>query len=162
MITVIHQHLDILSVSHLPISATKAPCKKIFYRRYFFTEWSKALRELKYLQPLLSLCSGVWKADKLVSVILQDHKLIPQQTSCPPSCTSCPPLHTSRPHSCTSSVNSSSLSCPHSHPSTPGLAPPSSIVGSSCGVTSSSSSAAPASCQPQQLPHHVILNRSSV
>ena len=164
-ITVIRQCLDILGVSHLPISAisaTKAPCKKFFYRRYFFVEWSKALRELKYLQPLLSPCSGVWKVDKLVGVILQDHKLIPQQTSRPPSHASRPPSHASRPHSRASSVNSSSLSHPHSCPSTPGLAPPSSIVGSSRGVTSSSSSTSPASRQPRQSPRRVILNRSSV
>lgn len=86
--------------------------------------------------------------DKLVSMILQDHKPIPQQSS--------------HPHLCTSSVNSSSLSCPHSCPLTPGLAPPSSVVGSSHRVTSSSSCAAPTSCQPQQLPHHLILNKLSV
>ena len=98
----------------------------------------------------------------MVGVILQDHKPIPQQTSCPPSRTSHPPSHASHPHSRTSSVNSSSLSRPHSRPSTPGLVPPSSVVSSSCGVTSSSSSAAPASHQPRQSPRRVILNRSSV
>lgn len=147
-VTVICQCLDILSISHLSSSATKVPCKKVFYKHYFFTEWSKALRELEFLQPLLSLCSGVWKADKLVGVVLQDHKPIQMPSS--------------HPSSHASSVASLSLSCPHSCPSTPGLAPPSSAVGSSCGVTSSSSSAAPASCQPRPLPRHVILKKSLV
>ena len=149
-VTVVRTCLETLSTRHLPSSAANVPRKKNFYRRYFLKEWSQALRELELLAPLLTLCAGVWKADKTIGTVLQDSKSGPQEPSRPPS---------------RASSVTSSLSRAASRASTPGLAPPSSTIGSSRGAPSStlaSSRAAPSSCQSRPSPHRVILNKSSV
>ena len=110
-------------------------------------EWSQALRELELLAPLLTLCCGVWKADKTLGCIL-DGKAVPQEVSRPPS----------RASSISSSIShATSFSCAPSRISAPG-APPSSSLGSSSHPPSS---AASHSCPSQPSPRHVTLNKSS-
>jgi hypothetical protein len=57
------------------------PKKKKFYKLYFLKEWIQALQELKVLAPLISLCSGEWKADLTLENVLQDE---PSTRSEPP------------------------------------------------------------------------------
>lgn len=69
-ITTMHSRLDSIDTSHLPPSATNQSHKKTFYTRYFMKEWLAALAELEVVVPLLSLCSGDWKADKMLASVL--------------------------------------------------------------------------------------------
>ena len=146
-LTIKHTRLDVLSIRHLPPAAARVTRKKNFYRRYFIKEWSQALRELELLAPLLTLCCGVWKADKTLGCIL-DGKPVPQAVSRPPS----------RASSVSSSLShATSLSRAPSRTSAPGV-PPSSSLGSSSRPPSS---AASHSRPSQQSPHRVALGRSS-
>lgn len=70
MITTMHSRLDSINTSHLPPSATNQSHKKTFYTHYFMKEWLAALAELEVIVPLLSLCSGDWKADKMLASVL--------------------------------------------------------------------------------------------
>ena len=46
--------------------------KKMYFKRYFSTEWAAALRELESLAPLLSLCAEEYKADHTLGAVLHD------------------------------------------------------------------------------------------
>jgi hypothetical protein len=67
-VTVAHDCLGSLVVSaHLSGGKKR---KKMFYKRNFPADWSRALRQLEAAAPLLSLCSGEWKADQTLGSVL--------------------------------------------------------------------------------------------
>lgn len=48
-----------------------SPRTGIYFRRHFPSEWQAALDKLEQLQPLLSLCASHWKAEKVLTRVLQ-------------------------------------------------------------------------------------------
>ncbi|KAH9164767.1 hypothetical protein EDB89DRAFT_1911915 [Lactarius sanguifluus] len=65
------------SISKKPMESTaqQLKLKKTFYRRFFFKEWFAALQELESVAPLMSLCTGYWKADMTLGSVLPDTRL---------------------------------------------------------------------------------------
>ncbi|KAH9063696.1 hypothetical protein EDB83DRAFT_2601210 [Lactarius deliciosus] len=65
------------STSKKPMESTaqQLKLKKTFYRCFFFKEWFMALQELESVAPLMSLCTGYWKADMTLGSVLPDTQL---------------------------------------------------------------------------------------
>ena len=59
--------------------------KKMYFKRYFLTEWAAALRELESLAPLLSLCAEEYKADHTLGAVLHDEASRPRPQPEPPA-----------------------------------------------------------------------------
>jgi hypothetical protein len=169
---VIRSNLDVLT----PAAQARAhqPCKKMYFKRYFPTEWTQALHELESLAPLLSLCTGEYKANMTLGSVLQDevthkqhdttaspinsHTSSPSNLGIPPSCSA--PSSRSTP---SSHGASSRIGPPHSAPSSRGTpssrsAPPSrNSPGSSLTIPppSSTSPLSSTGCSHPPSPHQV-------
>ena len=123
----IWQSAVLIACTHLyPLilnSQTKQMHKKMHFKQYFEMEWAVALRELKSLAPLLSLCAGEYKANHTLGRVLHDDASPPAAP--PVSCASTPSsLGPSRPPArigppqCAPHRNSPASSVPNPPPST--------------------------------------------
>ena len=61
--------------------AADLPRKKKYFKAFFPKEWDLALTELEVAAPLLILCTGKWKADTTLGIILSDGLVLPSQSS---------------------------------------------------------------------------------
>lgn len=92
--------------------------KKVFFKRHYLLEWSRACRDLEATCLLLSLCAGDWKADHTLASVLPD--------TCTPS--AIPPSRSSTPSSLGPSCVGHSASRVTSHTTPPSSLAPSSSV----------------------------------
>lgn len=120
-------HLEVLPISRL--LAPGRPCKKNFYKRHFAKEWNRAIKALESVAPLLSLCSGTWKADLTLGSVLPGDRPSDASLAAANSRASTP-----------SSVAPSSRILPSNLSRSSHLAPPSSVVSSHAASPSHSSS----------------------
>ncbi|KAH9939508.1 hypothetical protein B0H21DRAFT_812705 [Amylocystis lapponica] len=67
------------------IKATAHHCKQTYFWTYFFDEWLGVLQEMERQQPLLALCSGHWKAEHVLGLVLLSHSQTIQDATSTPS-----------------------------------------------------------------------------
>ncbi|KAH9022747.1 hypothetical protein EDB83DRAFT_2320265 [Lactarius deliciosus] len=118
------------STSKKPMESTpqQLKLKKTFYRCFFFKEWFMALQELKSVAPLMSLCTGYWKADMMLGSVLPDTQFnlpTPASSHRASSCAATPSNASQAPRSQSSipprthSQSSMPTPAPHSQSSMP-------------------------------------------